>query len=414
MKTNRFDFSQRNAAIDILRALTVLLMIFVNDFWSVKGVPQWMQHAGRGVDFLGLADVVFPVFLFVVGMSVPFALENRSRKGLSDTNTVLHILLRTFALLIMGAFTEQTLSGMAQDVAMTMPVWKVLMVPGFFLVWNAYPKTNQPVRHLYTALQITGVLLLIYLAYIFRDRNGGYLRGSWGILGSIGWAYLVCAFVYLFVRNNIQKIFFCWLGLLLYCMAITSTGKTAEPFQLIPKDANILRDLMGIVRVGSTTLLTMGGVLFSLLIAGYAHLETRKKVIYLSSLVVVVLIAAIISHQFWIVAKIGATPAWVLYCSAITIGAYGLLQWAVSMGKSHWFNIIKAGGTATLSCYVMPYFLQGFLYSFKYGFLPEPLYGLLPLWMKTDIGGLIKCAVWALLCILFTAGLERLKIKLKI
>ena len=400
MNTNKIDFSQRNAAIDILRALTVLLMIFVNDFWSVKGVPQWMKHAERGVDFLGLADVVYPVFLFVVGMSIPLALENRFRKGLSGESTVLHILSRTFALLILGAFTEQSLSRLSPDIWINMPVFKVLMVIGFFLVWNTYPRTDKPVRYLYIALQVLGVLLLAYLAYTFRTRDGAYFRGSYGILGSIGWAYLFCAFVYLFVRNSVPKIFFFWLGLLLYTMA------RSNPPQLIPKEANILSDLMGIARIGSTTVLTMGGVLFSLLIVKYAHLEVRKKVIYLISLVGVVLIAAIISHQFWIVAKLGATPTWVLYCSAITIGTYGLLHWAVSMGKAKWFNIIKAGGTATLTCYVMPYFLQSIFYSF----LPIKL----PAWMTTDVCGLIKCAVWALLCILITALLERFKIKLKI
>ena len=406
METNRFDFTQRNAAIDILRALTVWLMIFVNDFWSVKGVPQWMHHAGRGVDFLGLADVVYPIFLFVVGMSIPYAIENRIKKGLPDSSTVLHIFSRTLALLVMGAFTEQTLSGMSQEVVMSMPVWKMLMVTGFFLVWNTYPRTDKPVRHLYTALQVAGVVLLIYLAFIFRDRNGGYLRGSWGILGSIGWAYMFCAFVYLFVRTHVPKIFFFWLGLLIYCMATTATSKTAEPFQLLPRESNILRDLFGIARIGATTLLTMGGVLFSLLIVKYAHLEPRKKVVLLTSLVAVVLIAAFISHQYWIVAKLGATPPWVLYCSAITIGVYGLLHWTVSKGKAHWFNILKAGGTATLSCYVMPYFLQ----SIFYRYLPVSL----PVWMKTDIYGLIKCAIWALLCVLFTALLEKYKVKLKI
>ena len=38
----------------------MLLMIFVNDFWTVKGVPHWMQHAKTNEDFLGLSDVVFP------------------------------------------------------------------------------------------------------------------------------------------------------------------------------------------------------------------------------------------------------------------------------------------------------------------------------------------------------------------
>ena len=54
----------RNLAIDMLRALTMTLMIFVNDFWKVHDVPQWMEHAKWGVDFMGLADFVYPAFLF--------------------------------------------------------------------------------------------------------------------------------------------------------------------------------------------------------------------------------------------------------------------------------------------------------------------------------------------------------------
>ena len=404
METKKIDFSQRDYAIDILRALTVLLMIFVNDFWSIKGVPQWMKHAETNVDFLGLADVVFPIFLFVVGMSIPFALENRIRKGRSDMSTLGHIFSRTFALLIMGVFTETTLVRMSPDVGMKMYVFKLLMVAGFFLIWNTYPKTDKPVRHLYTILQIVGVLLLIYLAYIFRDQDGGYFRGRWGILGSIGWAYLFCAVVYMFVRDKVLPIFFFWLGLLLLCMARSAHGDQPA---FIPKEANIINDLIGIVRIGSTTALTMGGVLFSLVVAKYSHVDVRKKIICVVSTVVVLLIAAKIANEFWIISKNRATPPWILYCSAITIGVYALLHWAVSKGKAKWFNVIKSGGTATLSCYVMPYFLQSIFYGYL-GFIT------LPDWMKTGGWGLVKCAVWALFCILVTALLERFRIKLKI
>ena len=404
METNKFDFSQRNFAIDILRALTVWLMIFVNDFWSIKGVPQWMQHSETNVDFLGLADVVFPIFLFVVGMSIPYALENRIRKGYSDMSTIGHIFSRTFALLIMGVFTETTLVRMSPEVGMKMYVFKTLMVIGFFLIWNTYPKTEKPVRHLYTVLQILGVLLLIYLAYIFRDRDGGFFRGRWGILGEIGWAYLFCAFVYMFVRNKIPAIFFFWLGLLVLCMARSAQGDKPA---LIPREANIINDLTGIVHIGSSTVLTMGGVLFSLVIARFSQVEVRKKIIFIVSTMVVLLIAAKISNEFWIISKNRGTPPWILYCTAITIGIYGLLHWAVANGKAKWFNIIKAGGTATLSCYIMPYFLQSIFWGYL-GFIT------LPEWAKTGVLGLVKSATWALLCILITALLERFKIKLKI
>ena len=73
----KIDFTRRNVGIDLLRALTMFVMIFVNDFWKIHDVPRWLDHAARGEDFMGLADVVFPAFLFVVGMSIPFAIERR-------------------------------------------------------------------------------------------------------------------------------------------------------------------------------------------------------------------------------------------------------------------------------------------------------------------------------------------------
>jgi heparan-alpha-glucosaminide N-acetyltransferase len=63
--------SLRISSIDILRALTMVLMIFVNDLWSLNNIPGWLEHTAAAEDGMGLADVVFPAFLFIVGMSVP-------------------------------------------------------------------------------------------------------------------------------------------------------------------------------------------------------------------------------------------------------------------------------------------------------------------------------------------------------
>jgi predicted acyltransferase len=94
----------RIASIDILRALTMILMIFVNDLWSLAGIPQWLEHVSPGVDGIGLADVVFPAFLFIVGLSIPLAVDHRREKGDTDWQLVSHVLFRTVALLVMGVF----------------------------------------------------------------------------------------------------------------------------------------------------------------------------------------------------------------------------------------------------------------------------------------------------------------------
>lgn len=92
-------------SIDVFRAITMLLMIFVNDFWSLTGIPLWLEHARADQDFLGFSDIVFPCFLFIVGMSIPYAMRNRIAKGETHFQILRHILFRSLALLVMGFFT---------------------------------------------------------------------------------------------------------------------------------------------------------------------------------------------------------------------------------------------------------------------------------------------------------------------
>lgn len=49
--------------------------------------------------------IVFPCFLFIVGMSIPYAMRNRIAKGENHFQILRHILLRSLALLVMGFFT---------------------------------------------------------------------------------------------------------------------------------------------------------------------------------------------------------------------------------------------------------------------------------------------------------------------
>jgi heparan-alpha-glucosaminide N-acetyltransferase len=49
----------RIVSIDIMRGLTLFLMLFVNDLY-MPGVPQWLGHTEAQEDGMGLADWVFP------------------------------------------------------------------------------------------------------------------------------------------------------------------------------------------------------------------------------------------------------------------------------------------------------------------------------------------------------------------
>ena len=82
----------------------MVLMIWVNDFWTLTSIPKWLKHALAEEDYLGFSDLIFPWFLFVMGMSIPVSINHRINRG--DTKILIfrHIVFRTIALVIMGLF----------------------------------------------------------------------------------------------------------------------------------------------------------------------------------------------------------------------------------------------------------------------------------------------------------------------
>src|SRR5512133_1081614 len=199
--------------IDVFRAITMLLMIFVNDLWSLTGIPVWLGHARADQDFLGFSDIVFPCFLFIVGMAIPYAIRNRIAKGENYSRILSHILLRSVALLVMGFFTVNISDLNVEASGMSREAFQIWMVAGFFLIWNMYPKSEGRKKYLFAGLQLAGVLILVALAFFFKGGKEGRGHMSpqwWGILGLIGWTYLVSAPIYLFARKSPVMLLFSW------------------------------------------------------------------------------------------------------------------------------------------------------------------------------------------------------------
>ena len=69
--------STRIVSVDILRGLTMLVMIFVNDLAEVKGLPWWTYHMPGHANGMTYVDVVFPAFLFILGMAIPLAVLSK-------------------------------------------------------------------------------------------------------------------------------------------------------------------------------------------------------------------------------------------------------------------------------------------------------------------------------------------------
>src|ERR1700760_4265782 len=155
------EASKRLLSVDAFRALNMLCMVFINDLSGVKGIPYWMDHAKRMEDRMGFADTIFPAFLFIVGLSIPLALDRKMKKGGSGTSISLSILSRSFALLVMGFF-HVNLESYSQAALLPEAVWEILITLAFFLIWIDYSDAISKVTK--NILRITGWAILIAMA----------------------------------------------------------------------------------------------------------------------------------------------------------------------------------------------------------------------------------------------------------
>lgn len=390
---------QRVTAIDLLRALTMVLMIFVNDLWTLKNIPAWLEHVERGVDGIGLADVVFPAFLFIVGLSLPYAIDNRRKKGDREWQLLMHVIMRTIALLVMGVFLVNGETINAAAMGIPKYLWYPLSCLCFILIWNVYPRSANK-SLVYTAKAI-GIITLITLAILYRGGEAGNERFAaqwWGILGLIGWAYLASGIITVFAKNNFYAIAGAWIFFGVLSM-VSHAG-------LLPHN-NIISAIPDAISGGTLTGLTMGGVLTSLIFQHYQNKNNNKGLTMVLLAFSALLIAlSVITRPYWKLAKLGDTPAWLFLCSAFTVLAFLAIYWLADVkGKAGWFTIIKPAGTDTLLCYLIPYFAYTFV-SITGAYLPAVL--------LTGVIGLFKSFVFALLCVLATSLLNKGGIKLKL
>lgn len=93
---------QRLISLDALRGYTIALMVIVNDPGSWSHVYPPLLHAQwNGVT---LTDVVFPFFLFIVGVSIALAYTRRLAAGVGRRDLYRKIVARAVKILLLGWF----------------------------------------------------------------------------------------------------------------------------------------------------------------------------------------------------------------------------------------------------------------------------------------------------------------------
>lgn len=382
-----------------MRGITLILMLFVNDLY-MPGVPSWLGHMKADFDGMGLADWVFPGFLFMVGMSIPYSVGKRIAQGEGNSLISRHIAIRSVSLLIIGVLmlntgrVEPVLTGMNQN------LWALLMYIGVFLVWNDYKEKG----NFFTILnfRLVGMALLTFLVFKFRsgqpENEGSIITGWWGILGLIGWGYLVSAFIYLFIRDNIVNTAVAFL----FFLCLNTLTKLNLLTFLDP-----VRPILGVILEGNVPMIVLAGLLTTLILRKYEDNHQRMLAILLAIASASILAGFIIRHWI-IISKIQATPSWGLICNGISIILFCLLYYILDIRKiTSWAGFIKPAGQNSLTTYLAPDILYYLIWMSS---VPVLIY-------KHSSEPLIVIAgsvIWSLLMVGVTALLVKIGIRLKL
>jgi predicted acyltransferase len=388
----------RIRSIDAFRAVTMFLMIFVNDLDGVPNTPEWLKHAGITEDALGLADTIFPAFLFIVGLSIPYAFENRIKRD--DRKIPMRIISRSFALVFIGFFHANMETYNEAATILPQPVWESLATFSFFFIFLDYSKWTSLIgRYL---LQGFGILLLIACCAVYKSTDPAHpwLHLTWwGILGLIGWAYLVCSFIYYYSNGVLWVQAAAWLFFM---------------FFNIDFHFGMLNFLSGIQKYvwiagnGAMQAFTMAGVFVSVL---YIRLKQNNEVKMLWW--ALVLMAIILFNLGFIVryfsggiSKARDTPSWVLICTGISLVLYaGYIFLVDFMAKYNWFKIIEPAGTNTFTCYLLPFLFYPLYQMSDWGY-PDVL--------DQGTGGLIRSLLFSFVIVWLTGLLSKINVRLKI
>lgn len=389
---------QRILSIDIMRGLTLFLMLFVNDLYA-EGVPAWLCHRPASYDGMGLADWVFPGFLFMVGMAVPYAIQSRLRKGDSNIQIVYHILVRTISLLFIGVLMLNVDRINPELTGMSKYLWAILVYICIFLIWNLYGNLKSSHIRIFKGIGIVGlvVLLVIYKAGVPEEVS--WIKTSWwGILGLIGWGYLVTSLVYLGLKENITATALVWLAF----VGINILSQLSLLNFLSP-----IKPVFGVIIGGNVPSIVMAGLFVSLLLRRFKS-DYRRFVLLATALGVVALIAGFTLRHWFIISKIMGTPSWAMICNGISILVFVVLFQLIDVvGMKNWANVFKPAGQNSLTTYLAPNLIY---YSIWLSGIPVLYYKQ----SEHSIIIVIGSISWALFMIGFAALLSKIGIRLKL
>jgi predicted acyltransferase len=325
-----------------------------------------------------LADIVFPFFLFIVGISIPLAFERAENRAVPRSAQLVHILIRTAGLLLLGLIelnsdNDRTLGG---------DLWSLLAFIAAILAWCVVPRPDGGKRTLFLSLKTLGAIALLALLATYRREpapaelpfagtiaSWSWLKtGWWGILGLIGWAYLTVAVLMLLLGRRREWLMGCLAILILLHLAVRQGGLFAhmEQKQWLGAALPAIKSLAEIVNtigsycglgdaVGSLAAITMAGCLLGHILRRESDVLTvRARVSWASTFALGLFLAGLVTDTFEGINKIAATPTWCLWCAALACLLWIVLYQVIDVaGFQAWSVLVRPAGANALLAYFL-------------------------------------------------------------
>jgi predicted acyltransferase len=410
---------QRITSIDAARGLVMFTMIFVNDIAGAPHsiVPDWMRHF-HGRSGMTFVDLVFPAFLFIVGMSIPSALDGRLRAGQPLWKTLLHVIARTLCLLLVGILMVNDENPGPDMSGLSPNVWAVSMYGCAILAFCSIAPTipgdpslerTRLWQRISWLVHAAGFAGLLVLALMFRGDKGQriitfspfVIHTVWyGILGLIAWAYLVGSIVFLVFRSSQVA--------LLGCMVLLLALYPAERTGLF--DHFWLNRYVGIGgTLGTLSSITVAGMLLATILPPWHSLNLTARLRFTAWFILGCAAGALLLQGLYGISKNAATPSWCLWACAITALIWLIFHVLSDLGPVHPIaRLFSLAGANVLLAYLLSeMFPSAASLAHVDGFLDR-------IFEINLAAAILRSAGLAVAILAATVGLNRLGFRLKI
>jgi predicted acyltransferase len=351
----------RIASLDVGRGLVVVLMIFTDQLESLTEIPRWLQHVqNTRDDAMGIRDFGPGAFLFIVGLSIPVALERRRIKAVAPPALFLQIAARAAVLLLLGltmANAYHWSGGTGNLPRVTPPGWRLgLWDTLVWICWGAAmirPPGDQGFRSFVGRTlrwaALAGLVILACVAVRNPAVDAQVQSPLSSILGVIGISYFVASVVAMGCRND--------RAILVGAMAMAiSIYLAARNEYFAGKGSGWLS--VGEL-LGSYPFITLSGVLaWSVAFSPGRQASDSARVEGLVGLGAILLIEAAILHRLQGINRMEASPSWAVGCAAVCCWFLAFLHWLLEIrGLAAWASPLAAVGKNALTVYLLPWFL---------------------------------------------------------